>query len=79
MHFSVEQAGDQATAVVVELQGRDEFVGFGPAGHSSRIDSPQPNDLVCAAARNTVVLGDVEYGAGDNILVSQHLDWSPFV
>lgn len=79
MHFSVEQAGDQATAVVIELQGRDEFVGFGPTGYSSRIDSPQANDLVCAAARNTVVLGDVEDSAGDDILVSQYLDWSSFV
>ena len=69
MHFSVEQAGDQATAVVIELQGRDEFVGFGPTCHSSRIDSPQTNDFVCAAARNTVVLGDVEDSAGDDILV----------
>ena len=70
MHFSVEQAGNQATAIVIELQGRDEFVGFRPTSHSSRIDSPQANDLVSATARNTVVFGDVEDSACDNILVS---------
>ena len=79
MYFTVEQAGDQATAIVIELQGCYELVGLGPTSHSSRIDPPQSNDLVCTTARNTVVLGDVEDSARDDILVSQYLDWSSLV
>ena len=64
---------------MIELQGSDEFVSFGPTCDCTRIDPPKSNDLVSATTCNAIVLGDVEDGAGDYILMSQHLNRSSFV
>ena len=74
MHFTVDEASDQTTPTVVELQSCDQVARLLPISDSSSVNSPQPDGLISTAAGDAELLCNVEDGARDDTFVSKLLD-----
>ena len=64
---------------MIELQRGYEITSLLPARDCPRIYSPQPDDLVWAAARYAVIFRNVEDSTRDDALVSKHLNGASLI